>query len=114
MIRDGQCRPFGELSGGYLFAVPEFNGKAFGALMSKKGKVGCFALSTLEEIRSVIPEECRERTQGKPWKVFALKHRHDLLSVLDLTGNFYLLYRGKNERKYRKEILIFSREGNKK
>ena len=114
LIRDGQCRPFGELSGGYLFAVPEFNGKAFGALMSKKGKVGCFALSTLEEIRSVIPEECRERTQGKPWKVFALKHRHDLLSVLDLTGNFYLLYRGKNERKYRKEILIFGGEGNKK
>ena len=107
-IRDGLCRPFGELSGGYLFPVPEFSGKVFGVLLSKKGRVGFFAFPALEEVRSIIPEECRERTNGKPWKIFSVKHRKDLLAVLDLPGNFYLLYRGKAERKYRKEILISS------
>ncbi|MBO5724240.1 MAG: WD40 repeat domain-containing protein, partial [Lentisphaeria bacterium] len=113
-IREGVCHPFGEIAAGYLFPVSGVQGKVFGSLLSKKGKVAYYSFSSLEETKEIIPEECRVRTVGKPWKVFTVKHRPDLLAVLDLSGNFYLLFRGKNEKKYRKEILVSSSRWSKK
>lgn len=115
MIRDSSCRAFGEISAGRLFALPSPRRQnEFGALLRRKGKIGCYTLPSLDETLEIFPEECRERTVGNPWYVFVLKHCPEAFAVLDQSGNFYLLYRGKNERRFRKEILISGMSRKKK
>lgn len=107
--KKGKVQSFGEISAGRAFAFPPTAGQQqFGALLSRKGKVGCYALPALDEILEIFPESCRERTEGNPWYVFVLKHCPEAFAVLDQRGNFYLLYRLKTEKHFRKEILISS------
>lgn len=106
VIRGGHARFFGENSDGILIPLPGSEGKSFGAVMSRKGRIVRFSSSTLQETASVEPEASRPRTIGNPQAVYAFAT--GATAVLDERGNFYLLYRDSTGKRWRKDILFTS------
>ena len=106
-VRGGTVRPFGENSSGMLLALPDSQGKRFGEVMNRLGRISTVALSTLTEQTGVDPEEARPRTTGKPMAVFAFA-KIRAMAVLDEKGCFYLLYLDPAGKRWHKEILFKS------
>ena len=104
-LRNGAVQPFGENSSGMLFTLPDSQGKRFGEIMSRLGRISSVSLSTLTEQTGVNPEEARPRTTGKPMAVFAFE-KISAMAVLDEKGCFYLLYLDPAGKRWHKEILF--------
>ncbi len=105
-VLNGNIRRFGENCAGIL--SDSFEPETFFALMSRKGEIVQFALPSLERKSSILPEDITPKKQGDPVKVFSIPHAK-CLAVLDSNGNFYLLYRDINGRKWQKELLFSAR-----
>ena len=102
-ILNGSVRRFGVNCGGIL--ADSFEPDTFFALMSRKGEIVQFALPSLEKKTSIIPEDISPKKPGDPVRIFSIPHAK-CLAVLDSSGNFYLLYRDVNGRKWQKELLF--------
>ena len=108
-MQEGICvlntsiRRFGGNSAGVL--SDSFEPDTFFALMSRKGEIAQFAIPSLEKMSSIFPEDLAPRKTGDPVKVYSVPHAR-CLAVLDSGGNFYLLYRDADGRKWRKELLF--------
>ncbi len=108
-MREGICvlnrnvRRFGGNSAGVL--ADSFEPDSFFALMSRKGEIAQIAVPSLEKKSSIFPEELAPRKSGDPVKVYSIPHAR-CLAVLDSGGNFYLLYRDADGRKWKKELLF--------
>lgn len=108
-MQEGICvlntsiRRFGGNSAGVL--SDSFEPDTFFALMSRKGEIAQFAIPSLEKMSSIFPEDLAPRKAGDPVKVYSVPHAR-CLAVLDSGGNFYLLYRDADGRKWRKELLF--------
>ena len=107
-ILNGSVRRFGNNCGGIL--ADSFEPDTFFALMSRKGEIVQFALPTLEKKSSIIPEDITPKKPGDPVRIFSIPHAR-CLAVLDSSGNFYLLYRDMNGRKWQKELLFSPQKG---
>ena len=108
-MQEGICvlntsiRRFGGNSAGVL--SDSFEPDTFFALMSRKGEIAQFAIPSLEKMSSIFPEDLAPRKTGDPVKVYSVPHAR-CLAVLDSGGNFYLLYRDADGRKWQKELLF--------
>ena len=108
-MQEGICvlntsiRRFGENSAGVL--SDSFEPDTFFALMSRKGEIAQIAVPSLEKKSSIFPEDLAPRKTGDPVKVYSIPHAR-CLAVLDSGGNFYLLYRDADGRKWQKELLF--------